>query len=164
MDKDLKIYAKQIDEKAMMQIHNLLDQEAFRSAKVRIMPDVHAGAGCVIGFTADLGNKVIPNVVGVDIGCGMFTIKLGEIDIDLVRLDKFITNNIPSGFKINQNKKAHFIEEIEKIRCFREIPKSSKEFNKGIGSLGGGNHFIEIAIDESKNKLSIVVQEIWGIK
>lgn len=156
MDKDLKIFAEHFDDKSLKQIHNLLDQEAFKSAKVRIMPDVHAGAGCVIGFTADLGNKVIPNVVGVDIGCGMYTVKLGKIDINLKELDKFITENIPCGFKINQNKKAHFIEEIEDIKCFREIPKSSKEFNRGIGSLGGGNHFIEVAIDGNENKYLII--------
>ena len=87
---DLKIFAKTIDPKATQQIYTLLAQKAFSDCKVRIMPDVHAGAGCVIGFTADLGDKVIPNIVGVDIGCGMLCVELGKIDIDFDKLDKVI--------------------------------------------------------------------------
>ena len=77
--KDLKIFTDNIESEAITQIYELLNQEAFKDAKVRIMPDVHAGKGCVIGFTADLGNKVIPNIVGVDIGCGMLICKLPSI-------------------------------------------------------------------------------------
>ena len=80
--RDLKIFAKTVDEKAEAQIDLLLDQKAFADCKVRIMPDVHAGAGCVIGFTANLGDKVIPNIVGVDIGCGMYCCPIGMVDID----------------------------------------------------------------------------------
>ena len=87
---NLKIFTKNIENKALDQIHNLLAQPAFADCKVRIMPDVHAGAGCVIGFTADLGDKVIPNVVGVDIGCGMLTAELGKIYIDFEKLDDVI--------------------------------------------------------------------------
>ena len=85
--KDLKIFAKTIEVEALEQIETLLAQEPFKGCKVRIMPDVHAGAGCVIGFTANLGDKVIPNVVGVDIGCGMLTVNLGNIEIDYEKLD-----------------------------------------------------------------------------
>lgn len=85
---NLKVYAKTIEDEALEQINTLLSQDAFKDCKVRIMPDVHAGKGCVIGFTADLGNKVIPNIVGVDIGCGMLCVSIGHGEIDFDRLDK----------------------------------------------------------------------------
>ena len=84
---ELKIFTENIEPEALNQIYTLVKQPAFADCKVRIMPDVHAGAGCVIGFTADLGDKVIPNIVGVDIGCGMLTVELGEEDIDLAGRD-----------------------------------------------------------------------------
>lgn len=99
---DLKIFTDNIEPTALNQIYTLINQPAFADCKVRIMPDVHAGAGCVIGFTADLGNKVIPNIVGVDIGCGMLTVELGKIDIDFDYLDKSIRENVPSGREVNE--------------------------------------------------------------
>ena len=99
---NLKIFTENIEDSALQQINKLISLEVFKESKVRIMPDVHAGTGCVIGFTADLGDKVIPNIVGVDIGCGMYTIKLGKVDIDLEKLDNFIHENIPHGFMQNQ--------------------------------------------------------------
>ena len=86
MNRDLKIFTKNIEQEAINQIDELLNQEAFKDSKIRIMPDVHAGKGCVIGFTGDLGDKVIPNIVGVDIGCGILCVELGNIDLDLERL------------------------------------------------------------------------------
>ena len=100
---DLKIYAKTIEDSAKEQINTLLAQEPFKDCKVRIMPDCHSGTGCVIGFTADLGNKIIPNIVGVDIGCGVICCILGKIDFteeDFSKLDNFIKNNIPSGMDV----------------------------------------------------------------
>ena len=97
---DLKIFTDNIEEKALAQVQQLLAQAAFKDAKVRIMPDVHAGAGCVIGFTADLGDKVIPNIVGVDIGCGVRVVELGKVDVDLRALDEFIKGNVPAGFSV----------------------------------------------------------------
>ena len=94
--KNLKIYTDEVDELAQKQITRLLEQPAFADAKVRIMPDVHAGKGCVIGFTADLGDKVIPNIVGVDIGCGMLTVNLGKQKPDFAALDDIMHRNIPS--------------------------------------------------------------------
>ena len=88
--RDLKIFTTNIEQQAIDQINLLLSQDAFKDCKIRIMPDVHAGAGCVIGFTGNLGDKVIPNIVGVDIGCGMLTINLGNIEIDLAKLDNYI--------------------------------------------------------------------------
>lgn len=119
-----------------------MDQPAFSDCKVRIMPDVHAGAGCVIGFTADLGDKVIPNIVGVDIGCGMLTVELGNIDIDYEKLDNAIREKVPCGYNIHEGRKMRF-PKIQELRCYREL-KDTKRFERSIGTLGGGNHFIEI--------------------
>ena len=99
---DLKIFTENIEPQALNQIYTLIKQPAFADCKVRIMPDVHAGAGCVIGFTADLGDKVIPNIVGVDIGCGMLTVELGNIDIDLAKLDEVIRKYVPNGRNVNE--------------------------------------------------------------
>lgn len=100
--RDLKIFTDNIEEKAINQIDELLNQEVFKNCKVRIMPDVHAGKGCVIGFTGNLGEKVIPSIVGVDIGCGMLCANLGKIDIDLEKLDQIIREFIPSGMNVNK--------------------------------------------------------------
>jgi tRNA-splicing ligase RtcB (3'-phosphate/5'-hydroxy nucleic acid ligase) len=95
---DLKIFAKTIENEAIEQIDALVSLDAFKNSKVRIMPDVHVGSGCVIGFTADLGDKVIPNIVGVDIGCGMLCIKLKDVkDVDFEKLENVINTFIPSG-------------------------------------------------------------------
>ena len=152
--KNLKIFTDNIEGKAINQINKLLDQEAFKTAKVRIMPDVHAGKGCVIGFTGDLGDKVIPNIVGVDIGCGMLCVNLGNIDLDLERLDKVIRQYIPSGFNVHKERKTKF-EKLKKLNCYHEL-KDIKRIEKSIGTLGGGNHFIEIDVDEDNNKYLII--------
>lgn len=151
---DLKIFTENIEPEALNQIYTLLKQPAFENCKVRIMPDVHAGAGCVIGFTADLGDKVIPNIVGVDIGCGMLTIELGNVDIDFEELDKAIRKRIPSGRNIHDGKKVKF-DELKDLYCYREL-KDTKRFEKSIGTLGGGNHFIELDVDEEDNKFLII--------
>ena len=150
------IYTKNVEDTALEQIQELLDIESFKNSKIRIMPDVHAGKGCVIGFTANMGDKVIPNIVGVDIGCGMHTTYLGKVDLDLPKIDKFIHEEIPSGKNINQEKKHDFIDEINKVRCIRSIKGRSKEWNRAIGSLGGGNHFIEINEDNDQNKYLVI--------
>lgn len=152
--KDLKIFTENIEEEAIKQINLLLEQEPFRNCKVRIMPDVHAGKGCVIGFTADLGDKVIPNIVGVDIGCGMLCVELGNIEIDLEKLDKVINQYIPVGRNIREHKLMDF-EAINQLYCLREL-RETKKFNRAIGTLGGGNHFIEIDIDEDNNKYLVI--------
>ena len=85
-----KIFSNTIEESAAEQIKQLCDQEFVKDARIRIMPDVHAGAGCVIGFTADLGEMVIPNIVGVDIGCGMLTVDLGKVNLDYAKVDETI--------------------------------------------------------------------------
>ena len=145
MGKNLKIFASQIEENALMQIEQLMAQPAFADSKVRIMPDVHAGAGCVIGFTADLGDKVIPNVVGVDIGCGMLTTQV-EGDMDFAKLDAVIREKIPSGMNVHDKVHHHFLE-LEDLHC-REHLRGGDYFERSIGTLGGGNHFIEVDVDE----------------
>lgn len=152
--KDLKIFTENIEQEAIEQIDLLLEQEPFKECKVRIMPDVHAGKGCVIGFTADLGDKVIPNIVGVDIGCGMFCVELGKIDIDLEKIDKIVNENIPSGRNIREQKLTDF-NEIKELYCLRELKESNK-FERAIGTLGGGNHFIELDVDDENNKYLVI--------
>lgn len=154
MNKDLKIFTQNIEEEAIKQIDELLEQEPFKKCKVRIMPDVHAGKGCVIGFTADLGNKVIPNIVGVDIGCGMLCVELGKIELDLEKLDKVINDVIPAGRNIRKYKLLDF-ERINDLYCLREL-KDIKKFNRSIGTLGGGNHFIEVDADNEGNKYLVI--------
>lgn len=152
--KNLKIFTNNIENEALEQINLLLNQESFKNCKVRIMPDVHAGKGCVIGFTADLGDKVIPNIVGVDIGCGMLCVELGKIDLDLEELDKVINENIPSGRNIREHKLINF-DKINNLYCLREL-KETKKFNRAIGTLGGGNHFIEVDVAEDNNKYLVI--------
>lgn len=151
---DLKIFTENIEPEALNQIYTLVKQPAFANCKVRIMPDVHAGAGCVIGFTADLGDKVIPNIVGVDIGCGMLTVELGNIEIDYAALDSAIRKLIPSGRNVHEGRCVRF-DELQQLRCFREL-KDTKRLECSIGTLGGGNHFIEIDSDSEGAKYLII--------
>ena len=151
--KNLKIFTKNIEDKAIEQINLLLEQESFKNSKVRIMPDVHAGKGCVIGFTGDLGTKVIPNIVGVDIGCGMFCANLGKRDIDYKKLDEFINNNIPHGMNVNETKLVDF--DLTRLNCYKKL-KNIEWIENSLGSLGGGNHFIEIDIAEDGEKYLII--------
>lgn len=152
--KDLKIFTDDVEQEAVNQINELLDQGAFKDSKIRIMPDVHAGKGCVIGFTGNLGDKVIPNIVGVDIGCGMLCVELGNIDLNLERLDKIIREYVPSGFEVHDERKYKFLE-LQDLKCYREL-KDTKRLERSIGTLGGGNHFIEIDIDEDNNKYLVI--------
>ena len=157
--KNLKIFTQNIEQEALDQINTLMEQPSFSDCKVRIMPDVHAGAGCVIGFTADLGDKVIPNIVGVDIGCGMLTIELGEINkeddsivnnvtvVDFEKLDQVIRTRVPCGHNIHEAssiyRSKNKFEVLQELKCYRDL-KDTKRFQRSIGTLGGGNHFIEI--------------------
>lgn len=151
---DLKIFTNNIESTALNQIYTLVKQPAFSNCKVRIMPDVHAGAGCVIGFTADLGDKVIPNIVGVDIGCGMLTVEVGKIDVNFDELDKVIREKIPSGRNVHNNRVVRF-DKLQDLYCYREL-KDTKRLERSIGTLGGGNHFIEVDTDEDDNKYLII--------
>lgn len=151
---DLKIFTDNIEDKAKEQINELLQQEPFKDCKVRIMPDVHAGKGCVIGFTANLGDKVIPNLVGVDIGCGMLCVNLGKEKIDLERFDNVVKQSIPSGRNIREHK-IDELEDILNLYCYREL-KEQRKFNRALGTLGGGNHFIELDKDDEGNVYLVI--------
>ncbi len=149
-----KVFIDNCEDTCIEQIRDLLDQEPFRDAKVRIMPDCHAGKSCVIGFTADLGDKIIPNIVGVDIGCGMLTVELGKVDIDYARLDDVIRTYVPSGREVNEGRLMRF-PKIQEMKCFREL-MDTKKMERAIGSLGGGNHFIEVDVDDEGNKYLVI--------
>ncbi len=156
--RDLKIFTNNIEPQALNQIYELLDQEPFKDCKVRIMPDVHAGAGCVIGFTGNLGDKVIPNIVGVDIGCGMLTVELGKIDINLESLDNFIKTNIPSGRNVyDKDTLSNVVSDfgLEDFKCYKYFVNTNRLLGS-LGTLGGGNHFIEIDVDNDGNKYLII--------
>lgn len=137
-----KVFTDVIDENAISQIITLCNQPVSAGSQIRIMPDVHAGAGCTIGTTMTVTDKAIPNLVGVDIGCGMETVKLKEKHIELQQLDKLIYRAIPSGFSIR--KKPHrYIEKVNlaELYCIEHINLERAELS--MGTLGGGNHFIE---------------------
>lgn len=153
--KNLKIFTKNIDEEALKQINELLDQDAFKDSKVRIMPDVHAGKGCVIGFTGNLGNKVIPNIVGVDIGCGMLCIELGNIELNLEKIDNIIRKYVPSGRNVHEKLQSKFVD-LEKLYCLKELKNNNDFLERSLGTLGSGNHFIEIDKDEDNNKYLVI--------
>ena len=133
-------YAKVVEDDAIEQIRRMCDYEFTKDSKIRIMPDVHAGKGCTIGTTMTVTDKVVPNIVGVDIGCGMYTMNLGKDDIDFAKLDK-AAHFIPSGMNIWEGRQEKF--DLQELRCYRSL-KNTKWLEKSLGTLGGGNHFIEV--------------------
>jgi len=133
-------YAKVIDEGAVEQIRRMCDHAFTEGSRIRIMPDVHAGKGCTIGTTMTVTDKAVPNIVGVDIGCGMYTVRLDQTDIDLARLDE-AAHYVPSGMNAWNERKVRF--DLTELRCFREL-KDTRRLERSIGTLGGGNHFIEV--------------------
>lgn len=152
-----KVFTDNIDSATIGQVTALLNQESIKDSKIRIMPDTHAGAGCVIGTTMTLKDKVIPNLVGVDIGCGMLTIKLKEKRIDLPKLDSIIRQYIPSGYNIhNQCKMFKTRIDIEHLRCYDKAHLNYMRAYQSIGTLGGGNHFIEIDKDDEGNLYLVI--------
>ena len=138
-------YAKEIEDGAAEQIRTMCDQKFTEGCRVRIMPDVHAGKGCTIGTTMTIRGKAVPNVVGVDIGCGMYTTKLGNKRVDFARVDE-ICHWIPSGMNVWESRREPF--DLEQLRCFSKL-KQKTWLKNSLGTLGGGNHFIEI--DQSED-------------
>ena len=136
-------YASVIEEEAIEQIRRMCDYEFTAGSRIRIMPDVHAGKGCTIGTTMTITDTAVPNIVGVDIGCGMYTVDLGKTDIDYKKLDE-AAHFIPSGMNVWEGRQEHF--DLEQLRCYRDL-NDTKRLERSLGTLGGGNHFIEI--DES---------------
>lgn len=133
-------YANVIEDAAIEQIRRMCDYAFTEGSKIRIMPDVHAGKGCTIGTTMTIHDKAVPNVVGVDIGCGMYTVRLLETEIDFEHLDD-AAHYVPSGMNVWEGRKESF--DLEALRCYREL-KDAKRLQRSLGTLGGGNHFIEV--------------------
>lgn len=152
---EAKIFTDVVDEGAVAQIRTICDSPVFCQSKIRIMPDVHAGAGCTIGTTMTITDKVVPNMVGVDIGCGMELIRIREKDLNLAALDDLIYERIPSGFNI-RNERHDFAERIDlgQLRCADNV--NIDMAYKSLGSLGGGNHFIEADKDHEGNIYIVV--------
>jgi RNA-splicing ligase RtcB len=140
-----KVFTDNCDNETISQLSNLLNQESVKGSRIRIMPDTHAGAGCVIGTTMTITDKVIPNLVGVDIGCGMLAVKLVETEVDLKELDAMIHCYIPAGFSIHE--KAIAQSRAGEIKAPIDIDRAVKS----LGTLGGGNHFIEVDKDSGGN-------------
>lgn len=133
-------FAKVIEDEAIEQIRRMCDYEFTAGSQIRIMPDVHAGKGCTIGTTMTVKDKAVPNIVGVDIGCGMYTVNLGPVEIDMEQMDA-AAHFIPSGLNVWEERKEHF--DLLGLRCYRGL-KDAKRLERSLGTLGGGNHFIEI--------------------
>ena len=133
-------FARVIEDEAIAQIRRMCDTGMAGGSRIRIMPDVHAGKGCTIGTTMTITDKAVPNVVGVDIGCGMYTVKLGKVNIDFAKVDE-VCHFIPSGMDVWEGRIVRF--DLSELRCYREL-RDSRRLERSIGTLGGGNHFIEI--------------------
>jgi RNA-splicing ligase RtcB len=148
-----KVFTDNCDNETISQLTTLLNQESVNGSRIRIMPDTHAGKGSVIGTTMTLTNKVIPNLVGVDIGCGMICVKLKEKRIDLPKLDSVIRKYVPSGFEIHEEAICD-ASPIEDLRCTKYV--NLDRAMKSLGTLGGGNHFIEVDKDSDDNLWLVV--------
>lgn len=145
-------YAAVVEEEAIEQIRRMCDYEFTEGSKIRIMPDVHAGKGCTIGTTMTIHDKVVPNIVGVDIGCGMYTVELGPVEIDFERVDAAV-HEIPSGRGVWEGRMERF--DLTGLACYRSL-KQTKRLERSLGTLGGGNHFIEIDVASDGNKYLVI--------
>lgn len=150
-----KVFTDVVDETSIAQVIELCNQGFVSGSKIRMMPDIHAGAGCTIGTTMTIKDKVCPNLVGVDIGCGMYTLQLKEKHIEFGKVDEIIRQYIPSGFNVRVT--AHRLAEqtrLSELRCLKHINRDRAEMS--IGTLGGGNHFIEVDKDD-EDSLYLVI-------
>ena len=145
-------YTNELEDTAYSQIESVCNESAFKDLKIRIMPDVHAGKGCTIGTTMTITDKVVPNMVGVDIGCGMYTVALGNVDIDFEKFDE-AAHFIPCGRNVWEGRQERF--DLSALKCYRNL-KDTKRLERSLGTLGGGNHFIEIDSDEDGNKYLVI--------
>ncbi len=145
-------YAAVVEEEAIEQIRRMCDYEFTEGSKIRIMPDVHAGKGCTIGTTMTIHDKVVPNIVGVDIGCGMYTVALGPVNIDFERVDAAV-HEIPSGRDVWEGRMERF--DLTGLACYRSL-RQTKRLERSLGTLGGGNHFIEIDVASDGNKYLVI--------
>lgn len=145
-------YAKVVEEEAVEQVRRMCDYEFTQNSKIRIMPDVHAGKGCTIGTTMTISDKAVPNIVGVDIGCGMYTVNIGKAEIDLEKLDE-AAHFVPSGMHIWEGRQERF--PLTELRCYRSL-KNTKWLERSLGTLGGGNHFIEVDQAQDGTKFLVI--------
>jgi RNA-splicing ligase RtcB len=150
---ETKIFAETFEYEAFEQIKKLVNFEPYQKSKVRIMPDAHAGKGCTVGTTMTIKDRVTPNLVGVDIGCGMLTVQLKNKNVDLNKFDDVINSNIPSGFSVHQKSQVNF--DFDELRCAKYV--DLKRAALSIGSLGGGNHFIELSKSEETGSLFLII-------
>lgn len=147
------IFAKTFEEEAFEQIKQMAEFEAYCNAKIRIMPDAHAGKGCTVGTTMTITDKITPNLVGVDIGCGMLTIQLKDKNPDFAKLDAVIRDKIPNGFDVHDEAVKEF--DFSRLRCIQHV--DMKRARLSIGTLGGGNHFIELSKSEDNDNLYLII-------
>ena len=145
-------YAKVIEDEAVEQIRRMCDHDFTEGSRIRIMPDVHAGKGCTIGTTMTVRDKAVPNIVGVDIGCGMYTVRLAERELDLERLDA-AAHFIPSGMSVWEGRQERF--DLTGLRSYRAL-KDTRRLERSLGTLGGGNHFIEVDAAADGTKYLVV--------
>ncbi len=145
-----RIFTDVVDQSSISQVIELCNQEFTSGSRIRLMPDIHAGIGCTVGTTMTITDKVVPNLVGVDIGCGMETVRIRERHIELQKLDKLVYQKIPSGFAV-RDKTHRYLERINlnELCCAKHVKMIHAE--KSMGTLGGGNHFIEADQDEEGN-------------
>lgn len=146
------VFADIVDNETQSQLINLMNQPFVSDSKIRIMPDCHAGAGCVIGTTMTIQNKICPSLVGVDIGCGVLAVKLKEKDIDLSELDRIIHEHIPAGGCVHDNPRPSKTKiDVEDLACYKDASVRDMLAYCSVGTLGGGNHFIELDKDSGGN-------------
>jgi tRNA-splicing ligase RtcB (3'-phosphate/5'-hydroxy nucleic acid ligase) len=150
---ETKIFAETFEHEAFEQVKKMANFEPYQTAKIRIMPDAHAGKGCTVGTTMTITDRVTPNLVGVDIGCGMLTVRLADTEVDLTRLDSVINQFIPSGFSIHGDPQAYF--DFSGLRCTKHVDLNRAIYS--IGSLGGGNHFIEVGRSDQNDMLYLII-------
>ena len=152
---EAKVFTDELEPSAAGQIKALCDQPFAAGSSIRIMPDVHAGRGCTVGTTMTIRDSVVPNLVGVDIGCGMETVILKEKRLNLPALDSFIRNNIPSGRDIRERShRSHGRIHIDELRCYKKL--DTRRARESLGTLGGGNHFIEVDKDDSDDLYLVI--------
>ena len=152
---EAKIFTDVVDSASIAQVQELCNQEFTAGSRIRLMPDIHAGAGCTIGTTMTIADKVVPNLVGVDIGCGMETVRIREGRLELQKLDKLIQEKIPSGFAIRDSAHPYLSQiDLSELCCARHVDLLRAE--RSIGTLGGGNHFLEVDRDDDGNLYLVV--------
>lgn len=145
-------FASMIEPKAVEQVQRMCDSPMSEGSRIRIMPDAHAGKGCTIGTTMTVTDRIVPNVVGVDIGCGMYAANLGKADIDLTTLDK-AAHHVPTGRHVWDTPVESF--DLTSLRCYDQL-RNIDRLSRSLGTLGGGNHFIEVDASKDGNQWLVI--------